>query len=122
MLENNKIKEEYARLSKGELPVELDKILGDEKLNFFQTKPKMATRQCSSSVIKSISNILPELIGGSADLSGSNNTKTDNSKVIVSKNFSGTSNHAGKIKINFPTGSGFQFFFQLKLQSSSFGN
>ena len=92
---NNKIKEEYTRLSKGELPVELDKILGDEKLNFFQTKPKMATRQCSSSVIKSISNILPELIGGSADLSGSNNTKTDNSKVIVSKNFSGNYIHYG---------------------------
>ena len=48
---NNKIKEEYERLNKGELPISLDKILGDEKLKFFQTKPKMATRQCSSSVI-----------------------------------------------------------------------
>ena len=84
---NNKIKDEYERLVKGELPVELDKILGDEKLKFFQTKPKMATRQCSSSVIGSISNALPELLGGSADLSGSNNTKTDSSKVITSKNF-----------------------------------
>ena len=37
----------------------------------------------------------------------------------VPENFSGTSNHAGKIKIDFPTGSGSQFFFQLKLQSSS---
>ena len=58
---NNKIKEEYTRLSKGELPVELDKILGDEKLNFIQTKPKMATRQCSSSVIKSITKIKNEI-------------------------------------------------------------
>ena len=62
---------------------------------FFQTKPKMATRQCSSSVIKTITNILPELIGGSADLSGSNNTKTENSKVITSKNFSGNYIHYG---------------------------
>ena len=45
----------------------------------------MATRQCSSVAIESISNILPQLIGGSADLSGSNNTKTKNSKVINSK-------------------------------------
>ena len=77
------------------MPSELDKILGDEKLKFFQTKPKMATRQCSSSVINSISNILPELIGGSADLSGSNNTKTESSKVITSKNFSGNYIHYG---------------------------
>ncbi len=92
---NIKIKEEYARMLKGELPITLDKILGDEKLKFFQTKPKMATRQCSSSVISSISKNLPELIGGSADLSGSNNTKTENSKVITSKNFSGNYIHYG---------------------------
>ena len=92
---DKKIKEEVERLAKGDLPLSLDQILGDEKLNFFQTKPKMATRQCSSSVIKSITNILPELIGGSADLSGSNNTKTENSKVITSKNFSGNYIHYG---------------------------
>jgi len=92
---NTKIKEECERLTRGELPTSLDKMFGDEKLKFFQTKPKMATRQCSSSVINSISNILPELIGGSADLSGSNNTKTENSKVITSKNFSGNYIHYG---------------------------
>ncbi len=92
---DNKIKEELERLNKRELPTNLDKILGDEKLKFFQTKPKMATRQCSSSVISTISNIIPELIGGSADLSGSNNTKTENSKVINSKNFSGNYIHYG---------------------------
>ena len=92
---DKKIKEEVERLAKGDLPLSLDKVLGDEKLNFFQTKPKMATRQCSSSVIKTITNILPELIGGSADLSGSNNTKTENSKVITSKNFSGNYIHYG---------------------------
>ncbi len=92
---NTKIKEEYKRLLKGELPLSLDKILGDEKLKYFQSKPKMATRQCSSSVINSISNDVPELIGGSADLSGSNNTKTDKSKVITSKNFNGNYIHYG---------------------------
>ena len=55
----------------------------------------MATRQCSSSVIKVLTETLPELIGGSADLSGSNNTKTENSKVISSKNFSGNYIHYG---------------------------
>ncbi len=92
---NTKIQEEYERLKKGELPLELDKIIGDEKLKFFQTKPKMATRQCSSYVINSLSSILPELIGGSADLSGSNNTKTEKSKVITAKNFAGNYIHYG---------------------------
>ena len=90
-----KVKNELEKLVKGELTLKLDKVLGDEKLKFFQTKPKMATRQCSSSVISSITNILPELIGGSADLSGSNNTKTENSKVITAKNFSGNYLHYG---------------------------
>ena len=92
---NIKTQDEYKRLLRGELPVSLDKIFGDEKLKYFQSKPKMATRQCSSSVINSISNDLPELIGGSADLSGSNNTKTDKSKIITSKNFNGNYIHYG---------------------------
>ena len=55
----------------------------------------MATRQCSSAVIESVSEIFSYLIGGSADLSGSNNTKTSNSKVISSKNFNGNYIHYG---------------------------
>ena len=55
----------------------------------------MATRQCSMSAIESISSLLPNLIGGSADLSGSNNTKTNKSKVINSKNFNGNYLHYG---------------------------
>ena len=66
-----------------------------EKSKFFSSKPSLATRKCSSNVIESISTILPELVGGSADLSGSNNTKTKNSKIISSKNFNGNYLHYG---------------------------
>jgi transketolase len=45
------------------------------------------------STIESVSTLLPQLIGGSADLSGSNNTKTVNSKIINSKNFDGNYIH-----------------------------
>ena len=62
---------------------------------YFESKPSLATRQCSSISIENISKILPQLIGGSADLSGSNNTKTNNSKVINSKNFDGNYIHYG---------------------------
>jgi len=73
----------------------LENLIKKEKTKYFESKPSMATRQCSSSAIESISSILPQLIGGSADLSGSNNTKTNNSKVISSKNFDGNYIHYG---------------------------
>ena len=92
---DNKFKEDFQKFFQEELPLSLDKVLGDEKLKYFQAKPKMATRQCSSSVINTLSTILPGLIGGSADLSGSNNTKTENSKIINAKNFSGNYIHYG---------------------------
>ena len=74
---------------------ELDKLIKSEKIKYFDLKPNMATRQCSSSVIESITNIFPQIIGGSADLSGSNNTKTNNSKIISAKNFDGNYIHYG---------------------------
>ncbi len=73
----------------------LEELIQKEKLKYFDSKPSLATRQCSMSTIESISKVLPQLIGGSADLSGSNNTKTNNSKVINSKNFNGNYIHYG---------------------------
>ena len=73
----------------------LEELIKKEKEKYFNSKPIIATRQCSSSTIEIISELLPELIGGSADLSGSNNTKTKNSKVISSKNFNGNYIHYG---------------------------
>ena len=74
---------------------DLEDLIKNEKTKYFESKPSMATRQSSSFAIESISSILPQLIGGSADLSGSNNTKTNNSKVINSKNFNGNYIHYG---------------------------
>ena len=64
---------------------DLEKLIKKEKAKYFELKPSLATRQCSSKTIEKINNILPQLIGGSADLSGSNNTKTSNSNVINGK-------------------------------------
>jgi len=73
----------------------LEKLIEKEKTKYFESKPSLATRQCSMAAIESVSTILPQLIGGSADLSGSNNTKTNNSKIINSKNFNGNYIHYG---------------------------
>jgi len=73
----------------------LENLIRQEKDKNFKSKPSLATRQCSMAAIEKISAFLPELIGGSADLSGSNNTKTNNSKIINSKNFNGNYIHYG---------------------------
>ena len=73
----------------------LESLFEKEKAKYYESKPSLATRQCSMAVIERISAILPKLIGGSADLSGSNNTKTSNSKIINSKNFNGNYIHYG---------------------------
>ena len=73
----------------------LENLIEKEKTKYFESQPSLATRQCSMAAIESISALLPQLIGGSADLSGSNNTKTNNSKIINSKNFDGNYIHYG---------------------------
>ncbi len=82
-------------LNENYLNSDLEGLIEREKTKYFDSKPSLATRQCSMAVIESISVLLPQLIGGSADLSGSNNTKTNNSKVINSKNFNGNYIHYG---------------------------
>ena len=92
---NSKIQSEVKDVYINSSIKDLENLIKNEKTKYFESKPSMATRQCSSTVIESVSNILPQLIGGSADLSGSNNTKTKNSKIINSKNFDGNYIHYG---------------------------
>ena len=54
----------------------------------------IATRKCSEKFLEIVSKI-PNLIGGSADLAGSNNTKTKNHKIIKPNDFSGNYIHYG---------------------------
>ena len=74
---------------------ELDNLIFQEKERNFNEKPELATRQCSMKVIEILKKNFTQLIGGSADLSGSNNTKTSNSEVINSKSFKGNYIHYG---------------------------
>ena len=92
---NSTIKDDLKRIHINSDLSSLEKLIEKEKAKYFESKPSLATRQCSMAAIESISAIIPELIGGSADLSGSNNTKTNNSKIINSKNFDGNYIHYG---------------------------
>ncbi len=92
---NNKIKTDLNKVNEKLDLAGLENLIQVEKEKYFEAKPSLATRQCSMAAIEKISDFLPQLIGGSADLSGSNNTKTNNSKIINSKNFSGNYIHYG---------------------------
>ena len=71
----SKIKENFNNLNNTVLRDKLSELVVSEKEKYFREKPAMATRQCSMKVIEALNNLMPNLVGGSADLSGSNNTK-----------------------------------------------
>ena len=96
-LNNSKesIKNKFNELNNKIFKKELNDLIFKEKEKYFKEKPVIATRQCSMMVIESLNKLMNNLIGGSADLSGSNNTKVSNSKVINSKSFDGNYIHYG---------------------------
>ena len=61
----------------GDLPAALADSLAEVKRRFAEEQPRIATRVANQRVIGAIADALPQLIGGSADLTGSNGTKTD---------------------------------------------
>ncbi|MBD1173808.1 transketolase [Pelagibacterales bacterium SAG-MED01] len=72
----------------------LDSSFEKIKKDYFDNLKPLATRK-SSEIFLDIASKLPNLIGGSADLAGSNNTKTKNHKIIRPGNFSGNYIHYG---------------------------
>jgi len=64
------------------------------KQDYLKSLDPIATRKCSEKFLEIVSK-LPNLIGGSADLTGSNNTKTKKHKIIKPGNFSGNYIHYG---------------------------
>ena len=72
-----------------------DKIFENEKKNIINILEPMATRKSSEKILNILVEKIDNLIGGSADLSGSNNTKTKKHKIIKPKNFKGNYIHYG---------------------------
>jgi transketolase len=74
---------------------ELRKAIGEAKRKAAAETAKKATRQWSELTLDHLVPVLPGLIGGSADLTGSNNTKTKSQAVIRKGDFSGSYIHYG---------------------------
>ena len=73
----------FDRLTKGELPVEFDSVIEKLLKSFEGDETSHASRKCSGLCLDALGPILPELIGGSADLSPSNNTEWKGSTVLT---------------------------------------
>ncbi len=83
-------KAEFDRQISGQLPQGWDKSLKDLMATWVNEKPALATRQSSQKVLDVISPAIPEFTGGSADLTGSNNTKAANMQPITPHHFAGS--------------------------------
>jgi transketolase len=81
---------EYEQVSSGKLPEGWV-----EKLPVFKAGDDMATRKASGKVLNAIGKEIPNLIGGSADLSPSTNTVLDDSGSFSATNYGGRNFHYG---------------------------
>jgi len=69
--------------------------IGEIKSEFVAAPPKIATRVASQKVLEKLVPALPSLIGGSADLTGSNGTRTQHHTAVAASNFTGNYIHYG---------------------------
>ena len=78
---------EFTARMNGELPGLHD--WADYKAKVAAEGPKMATRKSSEAALGVLTQDVPALIGGSADLTGSNNTKTPSTGPLTAENYGG---------------------------------
>ncbi len=89
------MKAEFNRRFAGSLPGSFATAINNYKQELADTAPTVATRKASQNVLEVINGVVPETIGGSADLTGSNNTKTSQTASITPDDFSGRYLHYG---------------------------
>lgn len=80
-------KNEFERRMSGALPD--GNAMQDYLEELAKDPPKVATRKASEMALGAITAALPDMIGGSADLTGSNNTKTPSTKPLTKDDYSG---------------------------------
>ncbi|MGB9153432.1 MAG: transketolase [Alphaproteobacteria bacterium] len=80
---------EFDRAMQGDLPADAAAVFAQLKQKIAAEKPKHATRQSSGTVLEAILPIIPELVGGSADLTPSNNTQVKGFTDVTPANYNG---------------------------------
>jgi len=83
------VKEDFKRRQNKDLPNGFTAALNEYKAKLVAEPVKVATRKASQMALEVINGVVPETIGGSADLTGSNLTKTSQTEPISGDDFSG---------------------------------
>jgi transketolase len=86
---------EFKRRMAGELPVNFQSVVDAYVTKTVEAAATVATRQASQAALNGIGPSVPELLGGSADLTGSNNTNRKDSRAITGADASGNYIHYG---------------------------
>lgn len=86
---------EFDRRLKGDIGAAVGEAIAAFKARIAAEKPSWATRKASQEALEVINPVLPDAVGGSADLTGSNNTKTATLKEMSRTNVAGHYIHYG---------------------------
>ena len=89
------IRAEFERVSSGNLPDNWNAGLAEFKRALAAEQPKIASRVASQKTLEVLTRALPEMVGGSADLSGSNGTRVAGMTAVAPGDFSGSYIHYG---------------------------
>ena len=92
---SSKKQSEFLRMYSMDLPKTLGRAINKFKKSVSREQPKVATRKSSEMVLNVVNPIMTETIGGSADLSGSNNTKSVDMTIFDVNNRKGRYVHWG---------------------------
>ena len=89
------IRVEFERRLNGELPEKLGPAIKDFKAALKKEPPTLATRNASQNTLDVINAMVPETLGGSADLTGSNNTRSAGMQAMTADDYAGRFIHYG---------------------------
>jgi transketolase len=80
---------DFTRAMKGDLPEAAFDGLNAKIAELVETRPAQATRQASGAALEQVFAAIPELVGGSADLTGSNNTFVAGTPILDAPTYEG---------------------------------
>jgi transketolase len=86
---------DFKQRMEGKLPPDWKKAIAASKKGFLESGKELATRAASGAVLGHLVDAIPEMVGGSADLTPSNNTKTKDMVDIKPDGFDGRYIHFG---------------------------
>ena len=79
----------FERAMAGDLPASIIEAMADYRRKLAEDKPQVASRAASGHALEVINAEVPEMVGGSADLTGSNNTLTADLGFVSAEDFGG---------------------------------